>query len=118
MLTARDEPPIDELQHLYWNCFLVKTLAFESTANRHFFSNTGDALIFQPDDSDIFAAGFVPDNTPGVKIGVHRVPLGRATIYLGDADHITVENQDERRTLLNHFSTRRPDGDDLLPSPP
>jgi hypothetical protein len=71
------EPPIDELQHLYWNCFLVKTLAFESTANRHFFSNTGDALIFQPDDSGIFAAGFVPDNIPGVKNRCSLSPSGK-----------------------------------------
>jgi hypothetical protein len=82
MLTASDEPSIHELQHLHWNCFLLKALALESTANRNFFSNTGDALIFQSDDSDIFASGFVPNNIPGGKIGVHRVPLGRVATYL------------------------------------
>jgi hypothetical protein len=106
MLTASDEPPIHELQHLHWNCFLVKTLAFESTANRNFLSNTNDHLIFQSDDRDIFAAAFVPNNIPGVKIGVHRVPLGRVTIYLGDADHITLEYQNAG----GPFPTRRPDG--------
>src|SRR5713226_8482961 len=100
MLTASDEPPIHKLQHLYWNCFLVKTLAFESTAKRKFFGNTGDALIFQSDNSDILAAGFAPNNIPGFKIDIHRVPLGRVTIYVGDADHITVEYKDERRTLF------------------
>jgi hypothetical protein len=70
-LTASDEPPIHELQHLHWNCFLVKILAFEPTANRNSFSNTGDALIFESDDSDIFAARFVPNNIPSFKIGVH-----------------------------------------------
>src|SRR6202158_2278499 len=48
-LTASDEPPIHELQHLHRNCFLVKILAFEPTANRNFFCNTGDALIFESD---------------------------------------------------------------------
>ena len=71
MLTARDEPPIDELQHLYWNCFLVKTLAFESTANRHFFSNTGDALI----SNLMIVVSLPPDlcrtTSPGLKIDVH-----------------------------------------------
>jgi hypothetical protein len=98
-LTASDEPPIHELQHLHWNRFLVKILAFESTANRNFFNNTGDGLIFDFEDSDIFAARFVPNNIACFKIGVHSVPLGRVAIYLGDADHITVEYQDERRSL-------------------
>jgi hypothetical protein len=80
MLTASDEPPAHELQHLHWNCFLLKTLAFESTAKRNSFGNTGEALIFQSDDSEVFAPGFVSNNIPGSKIGVHRVPLGRVTI--------------------------------------
>jgi hypothetical protein len=67
MLTARDEPPIDELQHLHWNCFLVKTLAFESTANRNFFSNTGDALIFQPDVVISLPPDLCRTTSPGLK---------------------------------------------------
>jgi hypothetical protein len=97
-LTASDEPPIHELQHLYWNCFLVKILAFETTAKRNLFSNTGGAFIFESDNSDIFAARFVPNNISGFKIGVHWVPLGRVKIYSDDADHITVVYQDERRS--------------------
>jgi hypothetical protein len=70
-LTASDEPPIHELQHLHWNCFLVKILAFKPTAKRNFFGNTGDALIFESDDSDIFAARFLPNNIASSKIDVH-----------------------------------------------
>jgi hypothetical protein len=70
-LTASDEPAIHELQHLHWNCFLVKILALEPTAKRNFFGNAGDARIFDSNDSDIFAARFVPNNIPDLKIGVH-----------------------------------------------
>jgi hypothetical protein len=79
----------------------VKILALEPTANRNFFSNTGDALILESDDSDIFAARFEPNNIPNFKIGVHWFPLGRVAICLGGVDPITVEYQDERRSLFN-----------------
>jgi hypothetical protein len=90
MLTASDEPPIHELQHLYWNRFLVKMLALETAAIRNFFCDTGDALNFESDDSHVFAARFVPNNVSGLKITVHGVPLGRVRIYADDADGITV----------------------------
>jgi len=70
-LTASDEPPIHELQHLHWNCLLVKILAFEPTTNRKFFSNTIDALIFESDDNGILAARLAPNNISDSKIGVH-----------------------------------------------
>jgi len=38
---------------------------------RNFFGNTGDALIPEPDDSDIFSASLVPHNIPWFKIGDH-----------------------------------------------
>jgi hypothetical protein len=96
MLTASDEPPIHELQHLYRYRFLVKILALETAAIRNFCSNTGDALSLEPDDSDLFAARFVPNNISRFKITVHGVPLGRVTICAYDADHITELHQDER----------------------
>jgi hypothetical protein len=89
MLTASDEPPIHELQHLYRNRFLVKILALETAAICNFFSNAGDVLNFESNDSDIFAARFVPNNVSGFKITVHRVPLGRVTSCSDGADHIT-----------------------------
>jgi hypothetical protein len=65
------ELPIDEHQHLHWNCLLVKSLAFEPTTQRKFFGSTGDALIFQSDDNDILAARLVPNSVSGFKIGAH-----------------------------------------------
>jgi hypothetical protein len=62
-LTAGGEPPIHELQHLHWNCLLVKILAFEPTTNRKFLRTTIDALIF--------AARPVPNKISDFKIGVH-----------------------------------------------
>jgi hypothetical protein len=71
VLTASGEPPIHELQHLHWNCLLVKILAFESTTNRKFFGNTSDGLIFESDDNGILAARLVPNNISDFKFGVH-----------------------------------------------
>jgi hypothetical protein len=65
------ELPIHEHQHLHWNCLVVKILAFEPTTKRKSFSSTGDALIFQSDDSDILAARLVPNTVSGFKIDVH-----------------------------------------------
>src|ERR1700675_4050506 len=67
MLTASDEPPIHELQHLHWNCFLVKTRAFESTANRNFFSNPGDGLSSNPNVVGFFPPDLSPTTSPGLK---------------------------------------------------
>ena len=71
MLTASDEPSIHELQHVHWNCLLVKILAFEPATKSNFLSTTGYALIFESDDSDIFATRLVPNNISGFKIDVH-----------------------------------------------
>jgi hypothetical protein len=71
ILTASDEPPIHELQHLHWNCFLEKILACEPTTNRKFIGNTSDALIFKSDDNGILAARLVPNNISDLKTGVH-----------------------------------------------
>jgi hypothetical protein len=71
MLNASDEPTIHELQHLHWNCFLVKTLTFKPTTKRNSLGDTGDTLISEPDDSDIFAASLVSHNIPWFKIGDH-----------------------------------------------
>jgi hypothetical protein len=70
-LTAGGEPPIHELQHLHWNCLLVKILAFEPTTNRKFLRTTIDALIFESDDNGILAARPVPNKISDFKIGVH-----------------------------------------------
>jgi hypothetical protein len=70
-LTASGEPPIHELKHLHWNYLLVKSLAFEPTTNRKFFSNAIEAVIFESDDSGILAARLVPNNISDSKIDVH-----------------------------------------------
>ena len=67
----------------------MKTLAFEPATKRDFLGNTGHALIFESDNSDIFATRLVPNNISGLKIDVHCVPLGEVTVYTAGADHIT-----------------------------
>jgi hypothetical protein len=70
-LAASGEPPIHELQHLHWNCLLVKILAFEPATNRKFFGNTIDGFIFESDDNGISAVRLVPNNISDFKIRVH-----------------------------------------------
>jgi hypothetical protein len=71
MLTASDEPSIHELQHVNWNCLLVKILAFEPAAKGDFLGNTGHALHFESDNSDILATRLVPNNISGIEIDAH-----------------------------------------------
>jgi hypothetical protein len=61
--------PIHKHEHLHWNCLLVKTLAFEPTTRRKFLRSTGDAVIFQFDDNEVFVARLVANNVSGSKIG-------------------------------------------------
>ena len=67
----------------------MKTQTFEPAAKRDFLGNTGHALIFESDNSDVFATRLVPNNISGLKIDVHCVPLGEVTVYTVGADHIT-----------------------------
>lgn len=71
MLTAGDEPSIHELQHVHWNCLLVKILAFEPATKSNFPSNTVHPLIFESDDSEIFAARLLPNSISASAIDVH-----------------------------------------------
>jgi len=71
MLTASDEPSIHELQHVNWNRLLVKTLAFEPATKGDLLGNTGHALHFDSDNSDVLATRLVPNNISGIEIDVH-----------------------------------------------
>jgi len=71
MLTASNEPSTHELQHLNWNCLLVKILAFEPAAKGNFLGNTGHALVFESDNSDIPPTRLVTNNISGFEIDVH-----------------------------------------------
>jgi len=71
MLTASDEPSPHELQHLNGNCLLVKTLAFEPATTGDFLGDTGDALVFESDNSDVLATRLVPNNISGFEIDIH-----------------------------------------------
>jgi hypothetical protein len=49
----------------------VKILAFEPATKGDFPGNTGHALVFEFDNSDILATRLVPDNISGFEIDVH-----------------------------------------------
>jgi hypothetical protein len=71
LLTASNEPSTHELQHLNWNCLLAKILAFEPATKSDFLGNTGHAVVFDSDNSDILATRLVPNDISGFEIAVH-----------------------------------------------
>jgi hypothetical protein len=49
----------------------VKTLAFEPATKGDLLGNTGHALHFDSDNSDVLATRLVPNNISGIEIDVH-----------------------------------------------